>query len=415
MEKKSQRIYKIIMLVVLTAFITFMITSLSMYKYIENNTIYGLLKSSQASSFMSSSKESSSSDVDSYLKKIKSAMESYYLWNDKIDDQALKDGAVEGYVAALGDEYTEYIPSSEMENYTEAITGSFYGIGIYMVADEESGRVVVYYPIPETPAEKAGIKPGDKIIKVDGNEYTSKDLSDISKYIKGEAGTKVNLVIERDGEELSFDIERAKINTNPITTEILEGNIGYIKLPSFDTDVAKNFKQKYQELQEKGAKSLIIDLRNNGGGIVDEATEIADYILDKGETIISTVDNKENKKVTTSENEPIIKTKIAILVNENTASASEILACSLKDNDKATVIGTKTYGKGVIQTVFSLSDGSGLKITTAEYYTPKGETIHKVGITPNIEVKIPENVKNPYSLSKEEDTQLKKAIEELGK
>lgn len=409
MEKKSQRIYKTIMLVVLTVFITFIITSLFMYKYIENNTLYGLIKQNQVAL------STSLGDIDSYLKKIKSAMTNYYLWNDKIDDQALKDGAVEGYVAALGDEYTQYIPSSEMESYTEEITGSFYGIGIYMIADDESGRIVVYDPIPGTPAEKAGIKRGDKIIRVDGKEYTSKELSDISKYIKGEQGTKVNLVIERDGQELSFDIERAKINTNPITTEILKENIGYIKIPSFDTDVAKNFKQKYQELQEKGARSLIIDLRNNGGGIVDEATEIADYILDKGSTIISTVDNKGNKKVTTSENEPIINTKIIILVNENTASASEILACSLKDNNKATVIGTKTYGKGIIQTLFSLSDGSGLKITTAEYYTPNGETIHNVGVTPNIEVKIPDDVKNPYALSNEEDSQLYKAIEELTK
>ena len=411
MEKKSQKIYKIIMLVILTSFITFIITSLSMYNYMSNNTIYGLLNTNTKTSETKS--EKTLGDMDAYLKKIKSAVEKYYLWTDKIDENALKDGAVQGYVEALGDEYTEYIPSSEMQSYTETITGSFYGIGIYMVADEEAGRVVVYYPIPETPAERAGIKPGDKIIKVDGVEYTNKDLSNISKYIKGEAGTKVNLIIERNNEQLSFDIERAKINTNPITIEMLENDIGYLKLPSFDTDVSKNFKQKYQELQEKGAKSLIIDLRNNGGGIVDEATEIADFILDKDNTIISTVDNKGNKKVTTSKNEPIVNTKIVILVNENTASAAEILACSLQDNNKATIIGTKTYGKGVIQTIFSLSDGSGLKITTAEYYTPKGETIHKVGITPNIEVKIPEDVKNPYSLSRDEDVQLKKAIEEL--
>lgn len=410
MEKKSQTIYKTIMLVLLTAFITFMITALSMHKHMTNNTIYGLLKSNP-----SATTTSSIGEIDSYLKKIKSAMENYYLWKDKIDEKTLKDGAVEGYVAALGDEYTEYIPSSEMESYTETITGSFYGIGIYMVADEKSGRVVVYYPIPETPAEKAGIKPGDKIIKVDGVEYTDKDLSNISKYIKGEAGTKVNLTIERDEKELSFDIERAKINTNPITTEILDENIGYIKLPSFDTDAAKKFKEKYEELEKEKVKSVIIDLRNNGGGIVDEATKIADYILDKGNTIISTVDNKQNKKITKSENEPIINKKIVVLVNEHTASASEILACSLKDNNKATIIGSKTYGKGIIQTVFSLSDGSGLKITTAEYYTPNGETIHKVGITPNIEVQLPENLKNKYSPTREEDTQLKKAIEQLTK
>ena len=409
MEKKSHRIYKIIMLVLLTAFITFIITSLTMYKYIENNSLYGLLKTN----LITSSTEKN--EIDSYLKKIRSAIDKSYLWKDKIDEQKLKDGAIEGYVSALGDEYTEYIPASEMESYTENITGSFYGIGIYMVADEKSGRVVVYYPIPDTPADKAGIKPGDKIIKVDGVEYTDKDLSNISKYIKGEAGTKVNLIIERDGKEISFDIERAKVNTNPVTSEVLENNIGYIKIPSFDSDVAKRFKEEYEEISKKGIKSLIIDLRNNGGGIVDEATKIADYILDKDSTIISTVDNKDNKQITKAKEEPIINTKVVVLVNDHTASASEILACSLKDNNKATIIGKKTYGKGVIQTIYSLSDGSGLKITTAEYYTPNGETINKVGITPNIEVDLPENVKNVYSLTKEQDSQLNKAIEELKK
>ena len=211
-------------------------------------------------------------------------------------------------------------------------------------------------------------------------------------------------------------LKRAKINTNPITEEVINESIGYIKIPSFDTDVSKKFKDKYEELEKANVKSLIIDLRNNGGGIVDEATKIADYILEKESTIISTVDNKQNKKITKAENEPIIKDKrIVLLVNEHTASASEILACSLKDNNKATIIGTKTYGKGVIQTVFSLSDGSGLKITTAEYYTPNGETIHKVGITPNIEVKLPESLANKYIATREDDTQLKKAIEELTK
>lgn len=408
MEKKTQRIYKTIMLVILTAFITFIITSLTMYKYITNNNVQTFLNSYTSTS-------SSNSSLTSYLKKIRSAIDKYYLWTDKIDEQALEDAAIEGYVKGLGDEYTEYIPASEMEEYTENLTGSFVGIGIYMIADSESGRVMVYYPIPGSPAEEAGIKAGDKIIKVDGIEYTSEDFSNISKYIKGEAGTKVNIVIERDGKEISFDIERRKINTDPVTSEILEGNIGYIQLTSFNEDEAETFKEKYEELESKGAKSLIIDLRNNGGGIVDEATLIADYILDRGSTIISTVDNKGNKEVTTSENEPIMKMDVIVLVNENTASASEILACSLKDNKKATIIGTKTYGKGIIQTLFSLSDGSGLKITTAEYYTPNGETIHKVGVTPDIEVKLPENVKSIYSLTKQEDTQLQRAIEELKK
>ena len=313
----------------------------------------------------------------------------------------------------LGDEYTEYIPAEEMEDYTENITGNFVGIGIYMIADKDSGRVVVYYPIPESPAEKAGVKAGDQIISVDGTEYTADDFNTIADYIKGEEGTTVNLEVERNGERIKFEIKREKINTNPITIEMLENNIGYLKLPSFDEDTSKDFEEKVKELQSQGAQSLVIDLRNNGGGIVSEATDIADMLLDKGQTIISTVDKDDKKEITYSKKAPIFTMPITVLVNENSASASEILACSLKDNERAKIIGTKTYGKGIIQTLLSLTDGSGLKITTEEYYTPKGTTIHKVGINPDEEVKLPDNVKSIYSVTKDEDTQLKKAIEIL--
>lgn len=335
------------------------------------------------------------------------------MWNDQIDEEKLKEGAIKGYVEGLGDEYTEYIPAEEMEDYTENITGNFVGIGIYMIADKDSGRVVVYYPIPESPAEKAGVKAGDQIISVDGTEYTADDFNTIADYIKGEEGTTVNLEVERNGERIKFEIKREKINTNPITIEMLENNIGYLKLPSFDEDTSKDFEEKVKELQSQGAQSLVIDLRNNGGGIVSEATDIADMLLDKGQTIISTVDKDDKKEITYSKKAPIFTMPITVLVNENSASASEILACSLKDNERAKIIGTKTYGKGIIQTLLSLTDGSGLKITTEEYYTPKGTTIHKVGIDPDEEVKLPDTVKSIYSVTKDEDTQLKKAIEIL--
>jgi carboxyl-terminal processing protease len=300
-----------------------------------------------------------------------------------------------------------------MQEYTETINGNFVGVGIYMTKDTENNRVVVYYPIPDSPAEKVGIKAGDIIISVDGTEYTADDFDNISKYIKGEEGTSVNIVIERNGERLSFDIVREKINTNPITTKLLSNNIGYLKLPSFDEGTSEDFKTKVEELTQNGVKSLIIDLRNNGGGIVDESTTIADYLLEKGETIISTVNNKDEKKVTYSTKDPIFEIPVVVLVNENSASASEILACSLQDNERATIVGTKTYGKGIIQTLLSLSDGSGLKITTEEYYTPKGTTIHKVGITPNYEVELPDNVTSIYSVDEQSDIQLQKAIEIL--
>lgn len=401
---KKSKIYKIIMLVLLTSFITFIITSLSLYTYYSNN--YNLFKMPECTD--------TSSDITNYLSKIRNIIDKYYLWSSDIDEEELEKSTVEGYVKGLGDKYTEYISKDDMEEFTEDITGTFVGIGIYMTADQNKG-IIVYYPIPESPAEKAGIKSGDIIVSVDGIEYGYEDFNDISDHIKGEEGTNVKIVVNRDGEEKEFEITRAKITTNPIVTDILEDNIGYVILPSFDTNTAENFKTKVQDLINQGATSLIIDLRNNGGGILDEATEIADYLLEKGARIIETSDNNDNKEVILSEKKPIFDLPVIVLANKNTASSSEVLIGALKDNNRAKFVGDTTYGKGVIQTVISLSDGSGLKLTTAEYYTPNGTAIHEIGIEPDIKVELPDTVKNIYSVNKEDDTQLKKAIEELKK
>ncbi|MBR0428334.1 MAG: S41 family peptidase [Clostridia bacterium] len=406
-EKTAEKIYKIVMLIVLTSFITFMITSLSLYTYFTKNPAYTLITRDTSST--------ENADIDTYLDRIKSVIDKNYLWKEKIDEKKLKDGAVEGYVKGLGDKYTEYIPKQELKEFTENITGSFVGIGIYMIADEDSQKIVVYYPIPDSPAEKAGIKSGDVILRVDGKEYGYDDFDIIADNIKGEAGTKVKIVIERDGKEQEYEITREKIETNPISSKILKENIGYVKLPSFDTDSSKKLKEKLDDLISKGAKSLILDLRNNGGGIVDESTDIADLFLDKDKTIMTTKDNKEKEEITKSKTKKIYEMPLIVLTNENTASASEILTAALKDNERATIIGTKTYGKGVIQTVLTLLDGSGLKITTAEYFTPNGTEINEKGIKPNIEVKLPDSVKSIYAVKESDDTQLNRAIEELSK
>ena len=405
-NQKSQKVYKIIMLIILTAFITFMITSLSLYSYYTNKPAYTLITDSSSTD---------TSELDSYLKKIDSLINKYYLWSDKIDQDKLKEGAISGYVSGLGDEYTEYIPASEMEKFTENIKGSFVGIGIYMVADEKNDQIIVYYPIPNSPADKAGIKSGDIIKSVDGVEYGYNDFDIIASKIKGEEGTEVTLVIERDGKEMTFKIKREKIDLNPITSKIINKNIGYIKLPSFDEGSSGDFKEKVDDLVSQGATSLIIDLRNNGGGIVDESTTIANYFLDKGKTIMTTKDKDGNEEVTKAEKDKEYSMPIVVLVNENSASASEILTGALKDNERATIVGDTTYGKGVIQTVLTLSDGSGLKITTAEYFTPSGTEIHKKGIDPDIKVELPKSITNIYSVSEDDDTQLQKAISELSK
>ena len=246
MDSKN-RVYKTIMLVVLTAFVTFMITIFSVYSYfMDKETVSN-------DETVGSIDVESDENLQEYLKKIKSTISKYYLWNDNINEEKLEEGAVQGYVAALGDEYTEYIPAEEMKEYKEDIVGNFVGIGIYMIADEESGKIIVYYPIPDSPAEKAGIKAGDTIESVDGKEYTANDFETIADNIKGEEGTKVKIGIDRNGEKLSFEIERKKINTNPITIKIVENNIGYLKLPSFDEGTAEDFKATVEELKSKGA------------------------------------------------------------------------------------------------------------------------------------------------------------------
>ena len=407
---KRQRIYKSIMLVALTAFITCIITTACLVEKYDIGNGTGVL-----SSLIGSTNDDKITEA---LSNIENLIEKYYLYD--IDEQKAIDGAISGYVDSLGDEYTEYIPASEMEEYTETIMGNFVGIGIYMVQNTEKNVIEVLAPIKESPAEKAGILPGDIIKSVNGVQYTGEQMTEASNNIKGEEGSKVKLEILRGEETLNFEIERKKINTNPVVAEKiedetaqLEGNIGYLEISSFDEGTAEDFKTKFEQLKSEGITSLIIDLRNNGGGIVDEALEIADYIVPKGKDLLITVDKDANEEIEKSENDPIIDMPIVVLVNENTASASEILAGALKDLDEATIVGTKTYGKGVIQQVLSLRTGAGLKVTVEEYYTPNRTKINKVGIEPDEVVELPETVKNPLLVTKEEDTQLQKAIEIL--
>lgn len=400
-EKKKGKVYKIIMLIAIVAFITFLITSIGMYSYFSNNAI------NSGSNIFSSTYSS----LDARLSMYKSIMDKYYLGD--VNEDKLEDGAIKGYVEGLGDKYTEYISKEDMQDYTESLMGNFTGVGIYMVKSTESNKIQVLSAMKNSPAEKAGIQAGDIIQSVDGVEYTADDMTVAANKIKGEEGTTVKLVIIRGTETLNYELKREKITVNPVDSEVLENNIGYISFNSFDEDTAKAFKDQFEKLKGKGIKSLIIDLRNNGGGIVSEATTIADYMLDKGSTILYEVDKNGKEKETKSENDPIINMPIVVLVNENTASSSEILSGALQDLKKATIIGKKTYGKGVIQQVITLTDGSGLKITTEEYQTPNKNKINGIGIKPDKEVDLPKDVTNVLKVTRNQDTQLKAAIDEL--
>ena len=402
-EKRGMKTYKVIMLVLLVAFITFILTTIGMYKYF-TGTGFG-------KSLVSSS--NANNEIANELNKYRKIIDKYYLGD--VDEEKLKEGAIKGYIEGLGDKYSEYISKEDMEDYMADTTGNFVGIGIYMVQDTKSNKIMVLSPIKGGPAEKAGIQPGDYIISVDDVDYAGDQMSVAANKIKGEAGTTVKIKILRDSETKEYELKREKITVNPVEGKVLDNNIGYLEFSSFDDGTAEEFKNKYEELQKQGITSLIIDLRNNGGGIVKEALEIADYILNKDDVILYEVDKNDKETVEKSTNDPIINMPIVVLTNGNTASSSEILAGALKDHGKATIIGEKTYGKGVIQQLLTLPDGSGLKITSEEYLTPNKTKINGIGIEPDEQISLPDTVKNVLNVEEKDDTQLQKARETLKK
>ena len=396
----SKKIYKSVMLIIVVAIVTFILT-----------TVYTYNKIGTTSTYVNT--QILSSDFVKKIYTLKKIMDSEYI--SDVNEEDLIDGAIKGYVDGLGDEYTQYFTEKEMAEFKTETEGNYVGIGIYMFQNAKDNTIVILTPIENSPAEKAGILPGDIIRKVDGVEYTAEDFDKIATYIKGKEGTTVKLEIERKGKELTFEVERKNIDLYPIKSEVLENNIGYISISSFDKDCAKDFKEVYNELNKSNIKSLIIDLRNNGGGIVDEALEIADYVLDKEDVILITKDRTGKEEIEKSIKKPIITVPIVILTNENTASSSEILTAALKEHEKATIVGEKTYGKGVIQELITLTDGSGIKITTEEYYTPNRNKINEVGITPDKEVALPETVTNSFNVERKNDTQLQESINVLKK
>ncbi len=399
MEKRnSQQVYKTIMLIIITVLITALVTTIVIYNFV--------IKSGKIA--IKSEDNSSLSGLEATLASFRSVLEEKYM--GEIDDETLIEGAIKGYVSALGDPYTTYYTKEEMDELMEETTGNYVGIGIYMTLDLENNAIYVVKPMEGSPAEEAGIQAGDLITKVDGKEYSGEELDQASNAIKGEEGTTVKLEILRDGETQELEVERRKIVVSHIVEKKFD-NVGYLLIEDFDGGCAKEFEEKYKELESQGIDRLIIDLRNNGGGVVDEAVSIADMLLDKDDTILITKDKKGNEEITKSEHNPTITMPVVVLTNGYSASASEILVGALQDNERATIVGTKTYGKGVIQEVDRLNDGSGLKITIEEYYTPNKNEINKVGIEPDEEIDLSDEVKEQGTYTDEEDNQLQKAIE----
>lgn len=389
---KRRGMYNVIMLVILSIIITFLLTTLLMYNYFQDKNNYVILPSEDTAKL---------TDLDRTLIGLKNIIDQKYL--GEINEDELYEGAIKGYIEALNDKYSDYYTKEEMDDVNLALLGNYVGVGAYLQADLDNNLIKVLSPIEGSPAKEAGLLPGDIIYKVDGIEYTGEEITEASNAMKGKEGTTVDVEVIRNGEIKKFTITRKSIKVYHIASEVLEDNIGYMYIQTFDEGCAKEFKQKYEELSNKNIKSLIIDLRDNGGGIVDEALEILDYMLEKNKITLITIDKNENEKISKTTSDKTIDIPIVVLVNEQTASASEIMAGALKDNERAKIVGTKTYGKGVIQELMYLTSGAALKLTTNEYYTPNRNKINEIGITPDYEIK----------LTKEEDTQLQKAIELL--
>lgn len=395
--KKKHKILGIlvrsILLIVITATITYFVTV--------NITINQYLN------------KANSEYMKAKMSLVKTKLEKTYIRDLNEDDMI--EGAISGYVSGVGDKYTQYLTKDDMQKLMEATTGNYVGIGVYMVTSTDANAVVIVGVMEDSPAEKAGIKDGDIIVKVDDESYIGKKSEDVSNAIKGQEGTNVKVTVMRESQELEFNITRKSIKVKTVASQMLDNNIGYIKIASFDVGTANEFRDNYNKLKENNPKALILDLRNNGGGVVAEALSIADTMVEKGKVLLITTDKDGKEKVDKASQKPIIDVPVVILVNENTASASEILSGTLRDDCGYKIIGTNTYGKGVIQSIFTFKDGTGVKVTTNEYFSPNHNVINDVGIKPDIEIELDAEWKGYSTIPFENDKQLQKAIEELNK
>jgi len=295
---------------------------------------------------------------------------------------------------AMGDPYTVYLTEKQMQAFVQDTGGTICGIGIVITQDEESGNCYIRDVLANSPAEKAGIKAGDIIKSVDDKDATGLSVIDVSSLTKGPAGTKLKITVERNGVDLDFEAERSNLDMQYVKGDV-DGDIGYLKITEFTKLTATQFEKSLEDLESQGIKGLIIDVRDNPGGMIDIVTQIADDILPEG-IITYTVDKNGNRKdFVSSEGE--LDMPIAVLVNGGSASASELFAGALQDYGKGVIVGTQTFGKGIVQGLYSLGDGSGIKITIQKYYTPNGVCIHGVGITPDYVVENNGSVDEQYN------------------
>lgn len=344
------------------------------------------------------------------IRQIEEMLDTYYV--EDYDKELAEELMYTGLVAGVGDPYTYYLSADSLAEQVEKNSGHFVGIGVEIYAGDD-GYIVVSSVTPGGPAEAAGILAEDKITEVDGESITGKTAADVSALVKGEEGTDVTLTIFREstGEVLEKTVTRQDIQVKTVSWRMMDDNIGYISITNFRENTYSQFKEALDTLEAEGMEKLVLDLRNNTGGLVKSAHEIGEELLPEG-IMVYTMDKEGNREDTLCD-DVYNDVPMVVLVNGNSASAAEILAGAIQDTGRGELIGTTTFGKGLVQRLFTLPDGSGLNVTIQKYYTPNGTSIHGVGITPDYEVELPEEYAQQTNIPAEADTQLQKAVEVL--
>ena len=344
------------------------------------------------------------------IRQIEEMLDTYYV--EDYDKELAEELMYTGLVAGVGDPYTYYLSADSLAEQVEKNSGHFVGIGVEIYAGDD-GYIVVSSVTPGGPAEAAGILAEDKITEVDGESITGKTAADVSALVKGEEGTDVTLTIFREstGEVLEKTVTRQDIQVQTVSWRMMDDNIGYISITNFRENTHNQFKEALDTLEAEGMEKLVLDLRNNTGGLVKSAHEIGEELLPEG-IMVYTMDKEGNREDTLCD-DVYNDVPMVVLVNGNSASAAEILAGAIQDTGRGELIGTTTFGKGLVQRLFTLPDGSGLNVTIQKYYTPNGTSIHGVGITPDYEVELPEEYAQQTNIPAEADTQLQKAVEVL--
>lgn len=351
--------------------------------------------------------EAVSQETKEKLSGIQALIQKEYI--GEVDEDALQTGICQGYVGALGDPYSAYYDEEQTSALMETTQGEYGGIGVVLTQNLDTGVTTASSVYEDSPAMKAGMKDGDIIYQVEGRDVSGMDLEEISGSIKGEKGTTVEITVLRGeaGEEVTLTITRDTIQAETVKTRMLENEIGYLAISEFDSVTLEQYKEGLEELKAQGMEGLIVDLRGNPGGNLDTVCEILDLMLPEG-LIVYTEDKDGNRQEFTSDEAQEVQVPLAVLVDKNSASASEIYAGAIQDYGIGQIVGTKTYGKGVVQTIYDLKDGTSLKLTVAEYFTPNGRNIDGEGITPDVEVAYQRDENDP-----EADNQLDRAVEAL--